>query len=123
MNEHGTTAAGIIGLVMAILLVIGLVMWGYPTYRVWSAGMAGEAKLRQAEQEKRILISTAEAERDSAMLQAEAIAIVGKAAKEYPEYRQQQFIAAFGEAIQNGQVKLIFVPTEANVPILQAIEE
>ncbi len=33
----------------------------------------------------------------------------------------QQFIGAFGEAVQNGNIeKLVFVPTDANIPIVEA---
>ena len=42
-------------------------------------------------------------------------------AQKYPEYRQQEFIGAFAEAIQSGQVEqIIYVPTEANIPIVEA---
>ena len=105
----------------AIVGVIALGMWGLPTYNVWCSGLSGQAKLQRAEQEKQILIETAKAEAEAARLQAAAIAIVGNAAKQYPEYRQQQFIQAFGEAIQSGAVEqIIYVPTEANIPIVEA---
>jgi len=61
------------------------------------------------------------AELDSASLRAEAISIVGKAAKKYPEYRKQEFIGAFAEALQEGTIhQIIYVPTEANISILEA---
>ena len=82
--------------------------------------MQGKANLRQAEQEKMIMIETAKAEKEAAVQRAEAIRIMGEAAKEFPEYRQQEFIAAFGEAIQDGSInQIIYVPTEANIPITE----
>jgi regulator of protease activity HflC (stomatin/prohibitin superfamily) len=88
---------------------------------VWRSGLSGQAALKRAEQEKQIMIETAKAEVESAKLRAEAIALVGEAAQQYPEYRQQEFIAAFGEAIQSGDVEqIIYVPTEANIPIVEA---
>ena len=46
---------------------------------------------------------------------------MGAAARDFPEYRVQEFIGAFGEALQNGNIeKLVFVPTEANIPIVEA---
>jgi len=58
---------------------------------------------------------------EAAELRAEAIRIVGAASKEFPEYRTQEFIGAFGEAMQNGNIqKIIYVPTEANIPIIEA---
>jgi regulator of protease activity HflC (stomatin/prohibitin superfamily) len=93
----------------------------YPHYRVWSAGMAGKAALTQAEQERKIQIEQAKAELESAKLRAEAISIVGKASKEFPEYRIQEFIGAFAEAIKSDKVEqIIYVPTEANIPIVEA---
>ena len=110
----------VLGIVASIVLV-GFLMWFLPTYEVWRCGMTGKARLQQAEQEKQIMIETARAEAEAAILKAEAITTVGAAAKEFPEYRQQEFIAAFGEAIQSGQVEqIIYVPTEANIPIVEA---
>jgi regulator of protease activity HflC (stomatin/prohibitin superfamily) len=96
-------------------------LFGYPHYKVWSAGMAGRASLMQAEQERKIQIEQAKAELESAKLRAEAISIVGKASKEFPEYRTQEFIGAFAEAIKSDKVEqIIYVPTEANIPIVEA---
>lgn len=102
-------------------LVLLLLGFGWPLYSVWKAGMTGQAKLRQAEQEKQILIEQARAEKEAAELRAEAIEIIGAAAQKYPEYRQQEFIGAFADAIQSGAVEqIIYVPTEANIPITEA---
>jgi regulator of protease activity HflC (stomatin/prohibitin superfamily) len=96
-------------------------LFGYPHYKVWSAGMTGKASLMQAEQERKIQIEQAKAELESAKLRAEAISIVGKASKEFPEYRTQEFIGAFAEAIKSDKVEqIIYVPTEANIPIVEA---
>ena len=96
-------------------------MAGCPVYNVWQQGLAGEAKLKRAVQERKILIEQAKAEKESASIRAEAIAIVGQAAKDFPEYRLQEFLGAFAEALNNGNIeKIIYVPTEANLPILEA---
>lgn len=106
------------------LIIVGLfagLFYVWPQYRVWQRGLAGEAALRQAEQERQILVEQARAEKDSATLRAEAIAIVGKAAQDYPEYRSQEFIGAFAEALQGGKIsQVVYVPTEANIPIMEA---
>lgn len=105
---------------VVVALIAGM-MFGLPIYRVWQQGLRGEANLARAEQERQILVEQARAERDAAILRAEAIAIVGAAARYFPEYRVQEFIGAFGEALQNGNIeKLVFVPTEANIPIVEA---
>ena len=136
MNDKQADAAanGIIGLFLfvAILIFATICMWGYPHYRVWSAGMRGEASLRQAESEKKIAIETAKAKLEAAKLEAEAeverakgmskaIEAVGEMSKKYPEYKHQRFIEGFAEALEQGKIdQIIYVPTEANIPIIEA---
>jgi len=106
--------------VTGLLVIIGL-MFGLPRYTVWQQEMAGKARLAEATQSRQILIEQARAEKDAAVLQAEAIKIMGEAAQKYPEYRKQEFIGAFGEALKAGKInQIIYVPTEANIPILEA---
>ena len=67
------------------------------------------------------MIETARAEVEAAELRAQAIGIMGEAAKNYPEYRLQEFMGAFAEALKEGNIQqIIYVPTEANIPILEA---
>lgn len=113
------------GLVLLFLVVgfigslFGLYFIGGPIYSVWSAEYKGKAELARAEQNRQILVTQAKAEKEAATARAEAIAIMGKAAKEFPEYRQQEFMASFGEALREGHIsQVIYVPTEANLPIL-----
>lgn len=104
----------LIGLIFAIAFTIN-------TLRVANATSVGKAEFARAEQNRQIKIKTAEAERDAAKLQAEAIQIVGEAAKAYPEYRHQEFLSAFGEALREGKMnQVIYVPTEANIPLMEA---
>lgn len=118
--------SAIIGTVVTATFVIigGIVigcMAGCPQYSVYTAKMDGEASLARAQSTKQTLVTQAQAEKDAALLRAEAIKIVGQAAKDFPEYRQQEFIGAFADAMQNGRInQIIYVPTEANIPITQA---
>jgi len=117
MNQTKQTVFISIG----VILTIALLMTILPIYNVWKQGLSGEAALARAEQTKKITIETARAEVEAAKLRAEAIQIMGEAAKAYPEYRHQEFIGAFGEALREGTIKqIIYVPTEANIPILEA---
>lgn len=113
-----------ISLFMALffpLLLVLLLLFGWPHYKVWKQGMDGQAALAEAEQSKMIQVQVAKAELESAKLRAEAIKLVGEAAKDYPEYRKQEFIGAFGEALRDGRIQqIIYVPTEANIPIVEA---
>ena len=107
--------------VFLLLVTIGGGMAGCPQYKVYEQRLHGEAELARAHQNRQILVQQAQAEKDSAVLRAEAIAIVGKSAKEFPEYRQQEFIGAFAEALRHSKVdQIICVPTEANIPIIEA---
>jgi regulator of protease activity HflC (stomatin/prohibitin superfamily) len=107
--------------IVFVVILFAVCMFAFPVYNVWSAGMQGRASLMRAEQERKIQIEQAKAELESAKLRAEAISIVGKASKEFPEYRTQEFIGAFAEAIKSDKVEqIIYVPTEANIPIVEA---
>jgi hypothetical protein len=121
------TIVGSIVFVIALGLILGLIalgMWGCPQYNVWQQELAGKAALMRAGQERQILVEQAQAEVDSATLRAEAIKIVGQAAKDFPEYRLQEFLGAFAEALQSDSInKIIFVPTERNIPIVEAIKD
>lgn len=111
----------ILGMVGGSILLILSLMFGLPVYSVWQQGLKGEAELARAEQSRRIAVAQALAERDAAAARAEAIAIMGDAAKKYPEYRHQEFIGAFAEALREGRIEqIIYVPTEAQIPILEA---
>ena len=112
-----------IALVAGFVLLCGLVLgscWAYPQYKVYSARMEGEAQRQQAEGNRKILVSQAQAEREAAKERAEAIKIVGEAAQQYPEYRTQEFVGAFADALKEGKMQqIIYVPTEANIPITE----
>ena len=113
-------SAILIALICFIILMI-LILFGWPHYKVWKQGMDGQAALAEAEQSKMIQVQVAKAELESAKLRAQAIQLVGQAAKDYPEYRKQEFIGAFGEALRDGRIQqIIYVPTEANIPIVEA---
>ena len=114
------TGMGLAALVTGSVITLSG-MAGYRYYSVWSMEMQGKAKLAEATQSRQIQIEQAKGEKEAATLRAEAIAIVGKAAKEFPEYRQQEFIGAFAEALKEGKIhQIMYVPTEANIPITEA---
>ena len=111
---------GAIAIPLLFIMLLGFSAVG-KYYSVWAMEMGGKAKLAEATQSRQIQIEQAKGEKMAAEYTAEAIAIVGKAAKSFPEYRVQTFIQAFGEALNNGNIqKIIYVPTEANIPILEA---
>jgi hypothetical protein len=118
-NSNGVVV-GFLLIVFGIIAVLGL-MFGVPVYRVWAANYTGRAILVKAEQTRQVLVTQANAELEAAKARAQAIAIVGEAAQKYPEYRQQEFMGAFAEALREGNMsQIIYVPTEANIPVMEA---
>lgn len=119
-NQRGNVGLIVAG---ALSLIIGIIvlMFALPAWSVWQQNMKGKAKLAKATQERQILVQQAKAEKEAAVEFAEAIEIVGEMAKKYPEYRNQQFIMAFAEALQEGNIdQIMYVATEAGIPITEA---
>lgn len=109
------------GLAILVIGVIAALMFLLPIWNVWRAGLSGEAELNRAEQTRQILVAQAQGEKDAARLRADAIAIVGQAAKDFPEYRTQEFLGAFAEALREGHIaQIMYIPTEAGIPITEA---
>ena len=118
-NSKGNAILYVTGIIAFI--VITVIVLAFPYYRVWSQDMRGQAALAEAKSSKQVQVEQARGELESSKLRAEAIKIIGKAAQDYPEYRNQEFIGAFGEALREGQIdQIIYIPTEANIPILEA---
>ena len=64
----------ILSIILAILIVvfcIGGCMYGYPKYQVYKSDLAGQAQLKEAESNRKIIILEAEAQKESAALLAE----------------------------------------------------
>lgn len=128
-ENFGCLIAIVVGGIIAAILGV---LFVYPYYSVWSNRMVGEAELARSESSKRVLVESAKAKLEASKLEAEAeiersrglakaIEIVGEKAKKYPEYRHQHFIDGFTEALREGKIsQVIYVPTEANIPILEA---
>lgn len=118
-NSNSGNLIAISVIIGVAILIVSFFFFIIPIYRVWAVGMAGKANLRRAEQEKQILVEQAKAEMEAAKSRAEAIRIIGEEAQKYPEYRHQEFIGAFAEALQEGTInQIIYVPTEASIPIV-----
>jgi hypothetical protein len=114
-----------IGLVLVLVIAAG--MGGCPLYNVWNQGLVGQAELRRAEQNRQIKIQEAKAGQESAVhwAQAEierakgvaqANQIIGESLHNNEAYLRYLWIHALSE----GKNEVIYVPTEANLPILEA---
>jgi hypothetical protein len=128
MNQRGNSEVGIIMfLVTVCLIVLFAVMWGYPQYNVWQSGLAGEAQLAQATANRKIAIQEAEAKKEAAVMLAEAEVarakgvaeankIIGDSLKGNEAYLRYLWI----HNLEAGNNSVIYVPTEAGLPILEA---
>lgn len=125
ISKLGIGFAGIV--IITGVILIGVLMWGIPKYRVYRLDFIGQANLRQQEWEKKIIIEQAKAEKESAILYAEAEVerakgvaqaneIIGNSLEGNEEYLKYLWI----NNIQSGAGERIYIPTEANLPILEA---
>ena len=114
-----------ITILLALVLWAGL--WGCPQYNVWQQGLAGEAELKRAEFNRQIAVkeamakyesskSLAQAEIERAKGVAQANTIIGDSLKGNEAYLRYLWI----HGLQEKGNDVIYVPTEANLPILEA---
>ena len=114
--------------VLIVLVLIAWFLFGYPIWRVWASQKQGEADLQQAHKEQQIQVSKAQGRLDAAELnkkaaivEAEAVSAqiekIGKQLTEHDLYLKWQWIKMMEERPESS---VIYVPTEANLPILEA---
>ena len=123
-----TTAVSVTTLVATLFIgVITLGMWGCPKYDVYSKKMEGEAILAHAQSSREVAVAEAKAKMESAALLAkaeierargvaEANKIIGESLKNNEEYLRYLFV----NNLENTKNQVIYIPTEANLPILEA---
>lgn len=127
-GDDRTTLKAVLFTVFCVLLLIMGGCWGYPHYAAYSQRLQGEAELAHAEYSKRVAVETAKAKKDSAALEgeaevarahgvAEANQIIGDSLKNNEAYLRWLWIKGL-EA--NDHTQLIYIPTEAGLPILEA---
>lgn len=112
--------------VLTLVSIVLLVMFGYPVYQVWSQEMAGKAEFAKAEQNRKIKIEEAKANLEAEKLNAQAEVERAKGAAEAisiengaitPTYIQYLWVR---QQNLNPGDKVIYVPTETGLPILEA---
>lgn len=117
----------IISVCAVCILAIALILWGIPKYKVYRLELEGKARLKEAEWTKKITIETAKAEKEAASLKAEAEVerakgvaeankIIGESLKNNESYLRYLWI----QGLQDGSSEVIYIPTEAGLPILEA---
>ena len=124
------TRKGMIGIftivAVAIMLLIGFLMWVMPIYRVWQQEQAGKAEYAKAEQNRRIKIEEAKANLEAEKLNAQAEVERAKGAAEAIKIENGSITPAYIQYLwvrqQNANTnnKIIYIPTEAGLPVLEA---
>lgn len=110
-----------------MLVVLFLLMLGGPHYMVWQQEMSGKAKLREAEWSRQVEVEEARANMEAASMLAEAEitrargvaqanAIIGESLQNNEAYLRYLWI----QGLQDGNSEVVYVATEANLPILEA---
>ena len=104
-----------------------LLAWALPRYKIYRYRLSGQAALAKADCESKVTVRRALAEQEAAehLAQAEvirargvasAIEIIGRRLKDDHAYLRYLWI----EKLNEQDVQLIYVPTEAGLPILEA---
>lgn len=107
-----------------ILLICGG-FYGCPKYHVWQQGLEGQAELERAKQNRNIQIEEAMANLESQKLNAEAEIIRAKGMAESISYENGKLTDRYIQYlwvrnIEKMQGEKIYIPTEGNLPLLEA---
>lgn len=120
--------AKIIAYIVSLGLIVTLCVLAFgPVYGVWAQRLSGEAELARAESNRQIRILEAKAEQEAAkalaeaeVTRAEGVArankIIGDSLQNNEGYLRYLWI----QGLQNNHMQVVYVPTEANLPILEA---
>lgn len=124
----GQIIASFFGVILLVVLM-AFGMWGCPKYRVYSQRMEGRAELERAEQNRQIKVNEAQALYDAAKYRAKADSIRAEGTASAnriinqsltEEYIRWYFVEGLNTSAESGNLQIIYVPTEANVPITEA---
>ena len=111
---------------VAVVIIILILMVGIPMYRVWSQEMSGRAEYAKAEQNRKIKIEEAKANLEAEKLNAQAEIERAKGAAQAIEIENGKLTSTYIQYLwvrqqgNNNVEKIIYIPTEASMPILEA---
>lgn len=120
-----------IGSIILIAIVGLIALVGLPTYNVYAKQMQGKAAYEQAVQDRRIRVLEAQAALDSAQLTAQAEVARARGTNEAnrimaeslggpDNYLRWSYIHMLEETAGKPGREVIYIPTEAAMPILEA---
>lgn len=114
------------GIVISVIVALMAIL---PSYRVWAQEKRGQAELARAEYNKRIIVEEAKATLEAEILNAQAEVERAKGAAQAIEIEDgrltPQYIQYLWVRQQNNlnNRTVIYIPTETNLPILEASRE
>ena len=117
------------GMVVTTIAIVGLglLLFIWPQYRVYSQRLAGEAALAEAQSSRQVAILEAHAKKESALSLADAEVIRAEGAAKANRILQNSLGGPEGylrylqiQALEDTKAQLIYVPTEAGLPVTEA---
>jgi regulator of protease activity HflC (stomatin/prohibitin superfamily) len=125
MSHEAKITLAAIGTLTISIVIIGFLFWFFPTYNVWAKQQSGKAQLSEAEFNRQIAIREAEARLESEKLNAQSEVERAKGAAEAISIEAGQLTENYIRYLwirnlETGEKQLIYVPTEAGLPILEA---
>jgi len=123
MEKHFKTI--IIGIIASVVIIL-TICFAIPYYNVWQQEMSGRAEFAKAEQNRKIKIEEARANLEAEKLNAEAEVERAKGAAKAIEIENGsitptyiQYLWVRQQNLNQGD-KVIYIPTETGLPILEA---
>jgi regulator of protease activity HflC (stomatin/prohibitin superfamily) len=117
----------VLGAFLALLTIIGGSCWAYPQYGLYQSELEGRARLAEATSSRQIAVLEAKAKMDSAkdlaaaeIERARGVAqankIIGDSLHGNEAYLRYLWISGLDDVAR----EVIYIPTEANLPLLEA---
>jgi len=132
MDEMTDETWSFIKSAIVIFVALLIIIWSYmsfasPYLHVWQQSKLGEAELARADSNRQIATCEALAKKESAkaladaeVIRAEGVAkankIIGESLTGNEGYLRYLWI----QGLQTSQMQIVYVPTEANLPILES---
>ena len=131
LGQKGDVSVTVLGVLATIILLVlvGAGMVGCPQYNVYSSRLDGEAQLAHAQASKEVAVAAAKAKMEAAehlakaeITRATGVAkaneIIGQSLKDNDAYLRYLWITEV--AGENVNKTVVYVPTETNLPIMEA---
>ena len=128
LNQKGSgEGSAIIVIFILICALIAAMMFGLPHYKVYRMNLSGKAAYAEAQSSRQIRVLEAQAKFESAKMEAaaeierakgvaQANKIIGNSLHGNEAYLRYLWI----QTLENKEKSVIYVPTEANLPVLEA---